>query len=92
LQKGVTVTDSIFCWIRVKGHLSHQWTDWFGDLLIENLPEGDAILSGPLPDQVALYGVLNRMRDLGLALISLECVEGNTIRKSDSRAGDIDEG
>ena len=69
------MTDPIFCQIRVKGHLSDQWVDWFGGLEIDNQPEGEAVLSGPLPDQAALYGVLNRMRDLGLALVSLNCVE-----------------
>jgi hypothetical protein len=69
------VNKPIFCQIRVKGHLSEQWIEWFGGLEIENLPEGEAVLSGSLPDQTALYGVLNRMRDLGLALISLNCVD-----------------
>jgi hypothetical protein len=63
------------CEIRVKGHLSSQWTDWFGGLEIKNQPGGEAVLSGSLPDQAALYGVLNRMRDLGLVLVSLNCVE-----------------
>ncbi|MBN1221473.1 MAG: hypothetical protein JXM69_21310 [Anaerolineae bacterium] len=69
----------MYCEIRVKGHLSKQWSAWFGGLQIENQPDGQAVLSGPLLDQAALYGVLNRMRDLGLALVSVNCVE----RKSD---------
>jgi hypothetical protein len=69
------VADLIFCQIRVKGHLSCQWADWFGGLEIENRPDGEAMLSGTLPDQAALYGVMNRMRDLGLELISVNCVE-----------------
>jgi hypothetical protein len=69
------VADLIFCQIRVKGHLSCQWADWFGGLEIENRPDGQAMLSGTLPDQAALYGVMNRMRDLGLELISVNCVE-----------------
>ncbi len=78
------MTDPIFCQIRVKGHLSDQWIDWFSGLEIENLPEGEAVLSGPLPDQAALYGVLNRMRDFGLALVSLHCVELNSEKTSHS--------
>ena len=68
------MSDPIFCRIRVKGHLSDQWADWFGGLEIENQQGGEAVLSGTLPDQAALYGVLKRMCNLGLALISLNCV------------------
>lgn len=60
--------------IRVKGHLSEQWVNWFAGLTLENLPDGDAVLSGRLPDQPALYGVLSRIRDIGLILISVNCV------------------
>ena len=69
------MTDSIFCQIRVKGHLyqTSRWADWFGGLAIENQPDGKALLSGPLPDQSALYGILNRIRDLGLILVSVNC-------------------
>jgi hypothetical protein len=59
----------------VKGHLSDQWANWYAGLEIENRQEGEAVLTGPLPDQSALYGVLGRMRDLGVALISLSCTE-----------------
>ena len=69
------MSDAIYCQIRVKSHLSGRWSDWFDGLEVENQPDGDAILSGPLPDQSALYGVLNRMRDLGLALASVDCRE-----------------
>jgi hypothetical protein len=73
--KEASMTDRVYCQIRVKGHLSEQWAAWFEDLDIDNRPDGEAVLAGPLPDQAALYGVLNRMRDLGLVLIALECVE-----------------
>lgn len=65
----------LHCQIRVKGHLSNQWTDWFSGLAIDNQPQGEALLSGTLPDQAALSGVLNRMWDLGLSLVSVSCVE-----------------
>jgi hypothetical protein len=67
--------EPIFCQIRVNGHLSNQWAEWFSGLEIENEPQGQAVLSGRLSDQTALYSVLDRMRDLGLALVSLRCVE-----------------
>jgi hypothetical protein len=74
---------SLNCQIRVKGHLSSQWTDWFDGLEIKNQPNGEALLSGDLPDQAALYGVLKRMSNLGLALISLNCVECSPDEMSD---------
>ena len=67
----------LFCRITVKGHLSDQWTDWFGGLTIENQPEGEAILSGRLPDQAALFGVLSRLYGQGLALLSIYCTPDN---------------
>jgi len=71
------MADLILCQIRVKGHLypTRRWADWFGGLTIENQPNGEAVLSGLLPDQAALYGILNRIRDLGLTLVSVNCVE-----------------
>jgi hypothetical protein len=57
--------------IRIKGHLGHQWTDWFGGLTITLEDNGDTLLTGPVIDQAALYGLLRRVRDLGLPLISV---------------------
>jgi hypothetical protein len=69
------MSDSIHCEIRVKGHLSNQWADWFSGLEIENQPDGKAILTGCLPDQAALYGILKRMGNMGVVLVSLNCAE-----------------
>lgn len=57
--------------IRVRGHLDQGWGEWFGGLDVTNLEGGEAMLSGELPDQAALHGVLNRVRDLGLPLVAL---------------------
>jgi len=57
--------------IRIKGQLPDTWADWFGELELSNLDNGEALLSGYLPDQSALHGVLNRISDLGLTLISV---------------------
>jgi hypothetical protein len=59
--------------IRVREHLiPEQWETWFAGLTLEVLPDGEMQLSGPVPDQAMLYGILNRIRDLGLTLIYLE--------------------
>jgi hypothetical protein len=57
--------------IRLKGHLGQQWSDWFDGLSITLEDNGDTLLTGPLTDQAALYGVLKHARDLGLPLISV---------------------
>ena len=56
--------------IRIKGHLGPQWTDWFGGLTITLEDNGDTLLTGPVVDQAALHGLLKRVRDLGMPLIS----------------------
>lgn len=57
--------------IRIKGHLNRQWSDWFDGLSIMPEDSGDTLLIGPVVDQAALYGILKKVRDLGLALISI---------------------
>ncbi len=56
--------------IRVKGHLSPKWTAWFGDLSITLEDNGETLLTGPVVDQAALHGLLRKVRDLGMPLIS----------------------
>ena len=60
--------------IKVKGHLDTTLAAWFEDLAVSNLEDGIAVISGHLPDQAALQGVLNRISNLGLALISVNAV------------------
>jgi len=57
--------------IRLKGHLDNHWSDWFEGMTISNQANGETVLAGPLADQAALHGVLNRIRDLGLPLIAV---------------------
>lgn len=57
--------------IRIKGHLGRQRTDWFGGLTITLEDNGETLLTGPVVDQAALHGLLRRVRDLGLPLISV---------------------
>ena len=63
-----------FYQIRVKGHLDGTLASWFDGLNVSNLEEGDALLAGHLPDQAALQGVLKRISNLGLTLISVNSV------------------
>ena len=56
--------------IRIKGHLGPQWRDWFGGLAITLEDDGDTLLTGPVVDQAALHGLLRKVRDLGMPLIS----------------------
>jgi hypothetical protein len=62
--------------IRVKGHLDPSWQAWFGGVEIVHEEDGTSRLSGFLRDQAALYGILLRIRTLGLTLLSLESREG----------------
>jgi hypothetical protein len=56
--------------IRIKGHLGPQWADWFEGLTITREENGETLMSGPVADQAALHGLLKKVRDLGLPLIS----------------------
>jgi hypothetical protein len=61
--------------IRIKGHLGRQWTDWFGGLSITLEEDGNTLLTGPVVDQAALYGLLKKVRDLGMPLLSVNGCE-----------------
>lgn len=75
--------------IRVKGHLDWRWSEWFDGFTIANVENGDAILSGEIVDQAALHGVLNKVRDLNLTLISVTGVNPDSkSRLSDQRSPD----
>ena len=61
--------------IRLKGHLDEWRADWFGGLTITLEESGETRLTGPVVDQAALYGLLRKVRDLGMPLLSVNCVE-----------------
>jgi hypothetical protein len=63
--------------IRLTGHLDAQWTAWFDGLTVDQKSDGTTVISGPIADQAALHGVLQRVRDLGLPLVSVVRVEGD---------------
>jgi hypothetical protein len=69
--------------IRIKGHLPDRWDNWFGGLTITLEDNGDTLLTGPVVDQAALHGLLRKVRDLGMPLISVNRVKPDQADASD---------
>ncbi len=69
---------SEFYRFRVRGHLDDRWSEWFEGLVIQRQEDGTTVLVGPVVDQAALHGVITRIRDLGLPLLSVKrCVDAH---------------
>ena len=71
--------------IRIQGHLSDQWAGWFEGFAITLDDNGDTLLSGPVVDQAALHGLLKRVRDLGMPLVSVIRVKTSHKEASDDK-------
>jgi hypothetical protein len=74
--------------IRLKGHLNDRWTGWFEGLTITLEEDGDTLLTGPVVDQAALHGLLKKVRDLGIPLLSVVQVQFNETHPYRSKKGD----
>ena len=61
--------------IRIKGHLDNRWAGWFGGLAVTLADNGETLLTGPVVDQAALHGLLRKVRDLGMPLLSVDRVQ-----------------
>src|SRR3954454_11122021 len=70
------------CEIRIRGHLDGRWAAWFDGLALIAEPDGTTVLAGPLADQAALHGLLQKVRDIGLPLISVTCCDPGTAATS----------
>ena len=71
--------------IRLKGHLDDRWVNWFGDMTITLEGNGDTLLTGPVIDQAALHGLLRKVRDLGLPLLSVNCFKPDQAETLDAK-------
>ena len=76
--------------IRIKGHLGHLWTDWFEGFIITLEEDGDTLITGPVADQAALHGLLKKVRDLGLPLVSVCPVEPGSLDQARDKPNQAD--
>lgn len=72
--------------IRIRGHLALRWAEWFEGLSFKHESDGTTLLAGPVADQAALHGLLKRVRDLGLPLVSVIEVKPEPKDKPDAKA------
>ncbi|MBI5296851.1 MAG: hypothetical protein HY869_15330 [Chloroflexi bacterium] len=70
--------------IKIKGHLGQQWAPWFDGSTITLEEDGNTLLSGPIVDQSALHGILKKIRDLGMPLLSVNTIDLDLAKKADT--------
>ena len=76
----------VFYRIRIQGHLGQQWMDWFAGLTITLEADGDTLLTGTVVDQAALHGILKKIRDLGMPLLSVNSIEPDQLPASEVKS------
>lgn len=79
---------SDFCEIIVKGHLDIDWSGWFEGLTVTHNDKGETMLSGQIRDQAALYGIIAKVRDMGLFLILVKYIAGESDKESSNEISD----
>jgi len=72
--------------IRIKGYLENRWGDWFEGMTITLEDNGETLLTGPVVDQAALHGLLRKVRDLGMQLLSVNRIEPGQPDMSDTKS------
>jgi len=75
--------------IRITGHLGAQWAEWFAGLTITLEEDGDTLLTGPVADQAALHGLLKRVRDLGMPLVSVTPLKRDTASRFETGQAEV---
>jgi hypothetical protein len=86
MNKRATLSESpIIYQIRIEGHLGSQWAGWFEGLTITLEEDGQTLITGPVTDQAALHGLLKKVRDLGLPLLSVVQVQINETHPQHSK-------
>src|SRR5580765_4224028 len=78
--------------IRIKGHLTDQWAAWFGGLTITLEDNGETLLTGPVVDQAALHGLLKKVRDVGMPLLSVNRVKPDQADEPDVKQSNSQKG
>jgi hypothetical protein len=88
-QLGTTADRPRVYQITVEGHLRPQWAAWFDGLSITLGERGGTVLTGPVRDQAALHGLIKKIRDLGMPLLSIQCVDSGAPAAWPADAGEI---
>ncbi len=82
---------SDFCEIIVKGHLDIDWSGWFEGLTITHSDDGETMLTGQIRDQTALYGIITKVRDMGLSLIMVKYMAGDSAKEGSEQGSALED-
>ena len=82
-QLNPEVNQQMIYQFKLKGHLGQQWMNWFEGLTVTLEEDGNTLLSGTVVDQSALHGILKKIRDLGMPLLSMNLIDSNPADKTD---------